>query len=212
MGIDAEMFVKLNYKITEEELRQKSYIFGSMCKYHLFLGYNDTHIHNPLESVKSIHSDGNGARYNFHAKDGSLIKVPLAGRYYGPDYERGPLLDYVAIALFLEIIFPDGEIYYGGDSSGVEFELFDSKYRNELMQHAAKVAHEPYNRCFNGNHTKYVCPHCKVPMIQNGFKGKLGYFHCVGCNWSLDEISEHQTKSGYNLQMSFVDTIGPITK
>ena len=202
MGIDAEMFVKLNYKITDEELQKKSYIFGSMCKYHLFLGYNNTHLHNPLESVKSIHGDGTDSGYDYLAKDGSLIRIPLAGRYYGPNYERGPLLEYIAIALFLEILFPDGKIYYGGDSSGVAFELFDSKYRNELMQHAAKVAHEPYNKGFSGNHSKYTCPHCKVSMVQNGFKGKLGYFYCMGCNWSIDELNETETNSGYGIQMS----------
>lgn len=202
MGIDAEMFVKLSRKIEEDELRIKSYIFGSMCKYDLFLGSKERKYSNPLEIVDKIEGDGFGKGYEFNAGTGTILNIPLAGRYYGIGYEIGPLLHYIGIAQLLKHLFPDGEIYYGGDSSGIAFELFDIDYQNKLLEHAALHAHEPYNKYFSGNHFKHECPNCKVGMTQNGWKagGKLGLFTCTGCGWVVSEKSETEIESGYDVK------------
>lgn len=203
MGIDAEMFVKLNYKISDEELRNKSYIFGSMFHNYLMLGHEATHYNNPLEKVEEIQGDGDGEGYQFYSTTTyDLINIPIAGRYYGVGYERGPLMDYVAMAIFLEQLFPNQEVYYGGDSSGVPFILFDVTARTLLIEHAVKVAHEPYQRSFDAvlakNETGPDCPHCKVSMIKNGHGGNYARYTCLGCGWNV-VIKDNKKTEGYNL-------------
>lgn len=198
MGIDAEMFVLLNRSIENDELKRKSYIFGSIFKGHLWLG---DYYKNPLELVNKIEGDGYGEGYEFHSdKNISLIKVPLVCRYYGISYERGPIGILAAMADFLERLFTDGKIYYGGDSSGIRFIEFNKVERDKLLNHAALFAHDPYNKHFSGNHSKYVCPNCKQGMTQNGWKGKLGYFSCTGCGWHISEKSETEIEQGFEVK------------
>lgn len=198
MGIDAEMLVKVNKILTQDDIKHESYIFGSAFKDYLMLGFDDKVYHKNLEIVDKYEQDGPDL---IPEKGTTFIRVPLSGRYYGEGYERGPLMIYIIMAEFLEKLFPSCEIFYGGDSSGICAEPFDKKNRDKLMQYYIdNNGRDKYNNYFSGNHGKYKCPNCDMPMNQNGWKGKLGYYTCSGCGWNVNEISETEVKQGFDLK------------
>lgn len=153
MGIDAQMYVVVTKKPTEDDLLRWS---GQLSR---SIGSEYFRIepwsHEGLKPVESgcltlagskyredddpppgtfFHQDGPTAK----AKKGEwFIEVKLMSRYYGIGYERGPLLTFCAIAEWLELhpeIKPK-KILYGGDSSGVLAEPFDQAKRLELKKH-----------------------------------------------------------------------------
>lgn len=82
------------------------------------------------------------------AEDGEwFIEVSLWSRYYGVDYERGNLQVICTVAEWLEYNI-GGEVWYGGDSSGVLAEPFGEKQRQELKRHMYSVDGRAYFESF----------------------------------------------------------------
>lgn len=73
-----------------------------------------------------------------------LLKVSLWTRYYGVGYERGDILTICAVAEWIEANIPDSEVWYGGDSSGIEAEPFHAAKREELRRHLYSRAGRDY--------------------------------------------------------------------
>jgi hypothetical protein len=183
MGVDARMKVHLKEPVNSEKLQELSYIFGSAFHCHLMIGMNQEIWHKPLD----YNSDWDGSERNE-----MILNVPLSGRYYGPGYERGPIMDYIIIAEFLEMLIPNCEIYYGGDSSD-ELELFNTDARRKMMQYFIRNrGRDNYVRSFKiKNDSKSpICPVCKVEMVQSGWGHKYSYFSCMGCGWQHSERDE----------------------
>lgn len=68
------------------------------------------------------------------AEDEQLIEVDLLARYFRRDYLRGPWRELRAIAEWLEKRFPGSEVWYGGDSSGVEAVHLTPEFKNACSQ------------------------------------------------------------------------------
>src|SRR5258708_27710312 len=170
MGIDGEMFIEIvNEKLAEVEIKKASYIFGSAYHHMLMLGFDEKIYHRPLELITSEIREQDGPDIKLNPKN-TYIHIPLAGRYYGIGYERGPIIEYIMMAEFLEQLFPLCNIYYGGDSSGVLYTLFGKETRSELLQYFIKNhGRDNYLRAFDKENDGFNCPVCDVKMIRNGW-------------------------------------------
>lgn len=124
---------------------------------------------------------------------GALVCVNVAGRFYGPGYERGSVVDIVGIAELLERILAPCEVFYGGDSRE-EVPLFDAKARAALLDHAAGPLGQRY---YEYNLHPYVpvntCEFCRVPAVSNGGGATISYTFCSGCGRKW-EVSSNGVK------------------
>lgn len=189
MGIDARMIVKTKEVVTPEELKKRSYIFGSAFHYNLFLGCEEEIVHHPIEANPEYINEE-----TFFERDYSYFEIPLSGRYYGPDYERGPIFTYIGMAELLEVLFPSCSIYYGGDC-GTVFELFDENARNQFRKYfVAANGRDKYNRFFDKENDGIQCPVCDVKMIRTGWGNNFKAFSCLGCGWHHAEKDGVTTK------------------
>jgi len=130
--------------------------------------------------VKEYQQDGEDI---LPEKGEQFIEVHLAGRYYGPGYERGNLPKYISIANWLEVRIPNSSIFYGGDSSGICAEPFDAKGRAKMWAHFCQYGHRPYTGAFGSfkNEGVTLCSFCKTPMTDTGGGGGDTYLYCAGC-------------------------------
>lgn len=194
MGIDAEMLVRVDgsfsKNITETYVRDLAYQLASAFGHDRFwiarpgehFGPEGRHA---LELVDVWEQDGPDINPEPGEK---FIKVNIATRYYGINYERGDLALIIMVAEWLERKIPGVSIWYGGDSSGVVAEPFGHKERMELFEHFVKVGGEPYARAFERDKTGAVrarsCAFCGGrEMIQNMWGGgsKTAGVYCSGC-------------------------------
>lgn len=121
-----------------------------------------------------------------------LIRIALAGRYYGEGYERGDPIVYINIAEFLELALPDAAIWYGGDSSGCVAEPFGPAERAKLKAYYFSTGHAPYRGAF-GRSGGCRCDFCDLPMNNCGGGGAAAFYHCDGCglNTVIDGGTRH---------------------
>lgn len=187
MGIDAEMFVRTMASVTEKEVRKAAVAACSVFGANRFflmtpqraVEWQDLPRH-AFEIVKSIEQDGP----TIEPEPGeTFIQVHLQTRYWGPGYERGDLAFIVTLAAWLERRFPESEVWYGGDSSGVLHERLGRRLRAEMIAHAAgdhgadyrigsPMSGTPVQRCA-------FCADAPMSECRWGC-GKVG-FHCCGC-------------------------------
>ena len=198
MGIDAEMFVKLGRKITSEEVLEAARSLAeAIGPDHFFLAkpglYGTNHPgHHALSLEKEIHQDSSEEPTIKPKRGESFIRVHLWTRYYSPGYERGNWPIIASVAEWLQRRFPDGEVWYGGDSSGVEFQQMTPSYLNEVWTHFASYGHSPYQQSFDngmldrdGQKRPPPCELCKTHLIRNGWGPSYGAYFCGSCGLSL---------------------------
>jgi predicted RNA-binding Zn-ribbon protein involved in translation (DUF1610 family) len=182
MGIDAEMFVRTKAKVTAEEVREWAYRLGETFGPENFWIWKDERkIRHCLEIIKVYHQDGPDIKPK-HGE--TFVGVYPATRYYGPGYERGDLPLLVMISEWLEENIPGAEVWYGGDSSGVEAEKFDRRARNQLIRHFNKYGHAPYHGHFDRKDDDVKAPICKCcwkKMRRYGWGKNYAAFTCGGC-------------------------------
>lgn len=116
----------------------------------------------------------------------TFIEAHLWTRYYGPGYERGNWPIIKLTAEWLETRFPGGEVWYGGDSSGICAEKFDAAAREEIHKLYLTDGHKPYTGffgTFSGRQkAKQTCDFCGgAAMINSGGGGGTEFWHCAGC-------------------------------
>ena len=202
MGIDAEMFVKVQGRenwLSDEEIGCLSYDAAEAFGRHSFLIYDLGHnwSSRPMQKIEPL-SPAEAAKMEspdlalrmviwqdgppiVAREDEQFIRVNLATRYYGEHYERGDFPFIFTLAKWLELRIPQGEVHYGGDSSGVKLELFDAGAREELFEHYARHGHKPYAGTFNSG-TQARCAACgNRPMENTGGSRDAGFFQCPGC-------------------------------
>lgn len=199
MGIDAEMFVKTTHHPTQEELE------SWRCRLGDTFGPDNFWIrprHPAIQQVEVIDQDSNEEPEIKPQAGEVLLKLNLATRYYGVDYERGDFLFIYGLARWLERNIPEAVVYYGGDSSGVLFRHFHHEAREALMKHFLEHGHSPYRDYFDppqgklGNapqQTRPVCPtgDCGAQsLFQHGYGQTYIGLHCVACGrdvWTRDQ-------------------------
>ena len=181
MGIDAEMFVKTKKVHSEDEVLRLAYRICEAFGHKRFLISKDSTFgpHHALSIIDEYEQDGDTL---YPENDEQFIRVHLCTRYYGIGYERGDLPLLISIAEWLEINIP-GEVWYGGDSSGVIAEPFNRNVRDELFRHFAACGHSPYRAGWNsiGDGGSQYCEFCHHDMDQNGFGKNYMAFICFGC-------------------------------
>jgi len=177
MGIDAEMFFKTRQAMDAPQVRALSVDLCEAFGPGRFWLFEESNRH-ALEPVEVYEQDGP----DIEPADGEqFIRVRLATRYYGPDYERGDLPFIIEVAKWIEARIPDAVVYYGGDSSGVCAEPFDTQAREELFTHFAKVGHRPYGGYFDHTTNRPTCDFCATEMLCTGGGGDREFYFCQGC-------------------------------
>jgi len=190
MGIDTQILVKTESKITEDQVLGWAYDLASAFGYGNFSitrpdnkwGQEPNHC---LKIVERYTQDGP----TIEPRGGQIfIEAYLYTRYYGLGYERGNLSLIIGVADWLERTIPGAEIWYGGDSSGVSATLFDAEARESLWQHFVKVGHTPYNDYFDHGDDGVeapICTLCQRKLRRNGWGRNYAAFYCSGCGLCL---------------------------
>jgi hypothetical protein len=239
MGVDAEMFVRIKGKqnwLSEDQVKRLSYEIGTAFPTDTFfvmnprsLSYEGAEVRRALKIMPEIKdaddADYHGADSGHVGKvvwtqdgdpivaddDEQFIKVNLWGRYYGPDYERGSWPTLRAIIFFLSETIPNGQVWYGGDSSGMCAERADSVFMAKMDRHWVNHARRPYVRYQSpgiGALFSYpaqrivppVCELCDVPMASCGGSRDYSFYWCDGCgqkaskhaNGALEWAARHE--------------------
>jgi hypothetical protein len=115
---------------------------------------------------------------------GTLIKVNLIERYYGPGYERGDGHFLILCAQWLEAVTSEwgGKVYYGGDSGGAEeMKLFDGPARARMWRHLLKFP--PYHTAGGSPFSRHApkCAFCEQPMGHYLSSGDEKGYSCPVC-------------------------------
>jgi len=185
MGIDARMFVRTSKPVTDEEIRDLAYrLVEGIGPKHFFLDREGRYgvPRHALSRLTEFDQDGPTL---YPGRGETFIGVHLAGRYYGPGYERGDLPVILVVATWLEAAVPGAEMWYGGDSSGATAAPFGPTERAALFEHFVHVGHRPYDQgfglfCGDGSPPP-ICEFCARPMFDFGGGGGRTFFSCGGC-------------------------------
>lgn len=213
MGVDARMFVRLrgveNW-IKPEDVLPLSYELASTVGYDAFLitkgakhSFGVPHhaltIAAPIKDAADAEYHGLGEEAIggvVYTQDGDhivadadeqFVEVHLMGRYYGKGYERGSYPTLRAIAEWLEFKLPSGEVWYGGDSSGMCATAFTPAARSDLNRHFLANGRRPYQRAFGDGfnsitgHRAPTCEVCEVRMFSTGGGQGRSFWSCDGC-------------------------------
>jgi hypothetical protein len=199
MGIDAEMFVRVKRQVPDSEIRALRLAIGGAFGHGRFWiskkttgearmtaseEWDDSANRHMLERVTVYEQDGPSLR---PAAGETFLRVYLTTRFYGVGYERGDLPFILTLARFLRDSIPGGEVWYGGDSSGVRAEPLDEAMEKSLWDHFVRVQHEPYQTAFSrladDSIPTPVCAFCATEMRNygGGGGGNYGAFACRGC-------------------------------
>lgn len=194
MGIDATMLIRNVPPVSESQLKEWNWHLISTFGKDNFFGIN----REKGESAIRI-SEENGTVFYTDATDPEVrpgeqfLEVKLMSRYYGEGYERGDLTTICAIAEWIEQNIPNSEVWYGGDSSGIELVRFDKIERERLKHHLYSVSGKDYfNDRQSDNKTRPNLSNCNLcipekSIVQYGWSGN-GLYHayaCSGCGESF---------------------------
>lgn len=117
------------------------------------------------------------------------LSVSTFGRYYGPGYERGNILNYCAIAEWFEQNIPGCEVFYGGDGS---VQPFPAEERERMRAHLYTTDGRAYykdkdrfmspeDKAFPRPPACGLCPGGNYCGARHGWGPNFGSFHCSGC-------------------------------
>ena len=175
MGIDAVMMFRVPGGISDEDLRKADWDLPATIGSENFWTSSKDNI------CLSTADDG-------------WIDISLSGRLYAEGYERGQLLEYLAIADWLERRFPGVEIRYGGDT-GAELVNFNKEYRDKLYNYWLDNGCQPYERCLSDEHeNEKGCDRCVKPLVYYGGNLEKSFFHCLACGDEFTREGEKLTK------------------
>jgi hypothetical protein len=208
MGIDAAMFVRIkgrkNWLADGDELKA-AYEMASTLGSDKFFISEETEgeawaVHHALSIVRPMTAEdaedyeepGHVGKVVWHQDgepivaepDEQFIKIHLWSRYYGEEYARGDWPTIRAVAEWLELRFPTGEVWYGGDSSGVEAAPLNAARRDELNRFyltSGRKSYTHYPNPFLPAKSACMCPRCQEPMMDCGGGGGDTFFCCDGC-------------------------------
>lgn len=187
MGIDARMLLKVNGEYTSQQtLELARHTFECFGDDVLWVDqYGDKDRKHCIIKINKYEQDGDTI---FPQNNETFLEVRLWGRYYGKGYERGDLSSYIMLAEFFEHQIPKVEVWYGGDSSGVEVYLFDKATRDDLFFYFCINGHSPYQDYFDHEKDGEVCKLCKIPMTRYGWGANYRAWYCKGCGTRVQDV------------------------
>lgn len=129
-----------------------------------------------------------------------FLEVSLWTRYYGIGYERGDLLFLCAVAEWCEANIPDCEVWYGGDSGGVEAKPWPDSKRRALRKHLYSPAGRDYFKSQGSMSRGDILPPAPCSLcVGEGEFNTYGYganysaVHCGGCGKSFETRDSGKT-------------------
>jgi hypothetical protein len=186
MGVDAEMCVKFDRDVTDEERLRWSWELARVMGVDLvdnqgpFFVYSKSGHLLEFDTENDGYDDDSGEPLN-ERETRRTLRVSLGGRYYGEGYERGCGIKYVMIGEWLERR-TGGRVYYWGDS--VEFDeelhLFDAAARSALLDLMTRKA--PYYCAGTQEYGGPACERCKQPMGSYLWAGDTTGYACGVCD------------------------------
>lgn len=206
MGVDAKMFARVPRAVPDDEVRALRIALGDAFgakKFWIFRGKNGGEA--PLDDAYSEECGFDSGRHCIErvrefTQDGekilpregeTLLRVYPASRYYGIGYERGDLPFLLALARFLRDK-TGGEVWYGGDSSGICAQVLDQAYEAELWAHFVEHQHKPYRHAMSWDSGDGIptafCAFCNQAMHRygSGNGGLFAPFSCEGCGADVE--------------------------
>lgn len=166
MGIDAVMVAKVPHKADDVAVRRWSHVLCDCLGHRNFLVDYERGRHaieiveggRFFDSDQEIHPDPGG----------SVLNIRVLSRYYGEGYQRGDAMLIINTARIVEMLVPNVEIWYGGDSGDVEAIRFDEEARSDLFSYFVSAGyHDRVRPNFNDpNAFACVCSMCHMPMYQ----------------------------------------------
>ena len=200
MGIDAEMFVRLRRRpeVTSEEVREASYWLASTLGHDHFFISEEHHV---LELIKPQSAEDRWRDSTYDGKicwhqDGltlvaeegeQFVRVHLWSRYYGEGYERGNWMLLRTVVEWLKRRWPDGAVWYGGDSGGVCAEELTSARLEKLDRLYFCKGREAYTHFSLRGSSHVWCLTCEHEMANIGGGGADNYLFCHGCGQEVIE-------------------------
>ncbi len=190
MGIDAEMFVRTKQVVSDRDVERWAYRLGEAFGHERFFLMERDWEGKPRHAINKCtvyEQDGP----NIVPEDGeTFLTLSLHSRYYGEGYERGDLPFLIMLAEWLERNIPGGEVWYGGDSSGVLAKRFGKAEREYLFTHFADVGGQPYSLrlsvAMRDEQQPPRCEFCSEPMIRRGFGPNFASYTCDGCGKHME--------------------------
>ena len=183
MGIDARMCVLCTEKFSEEEVRTLSWEIGAAFGTEAFYyTYPQAEPPRPALSLIDRYEEFDSDQEMVPPRGGSLIRVELTERFWGIGYERGNLLQLLAIAKWLEVK-TGGQVWYGGDSSGARGVLFDATEREKNWKHFLEKGNPYFERESFLKTSPPECPRFAPRASSAGGGGDRDFWICSGCGW-----------------------------
>lgn len=212
MGVDAEMFVRIkgreNWLRPEHELAAAYELASSVGADNFFVQFNDEtgalDGHHALSIVRPYGDDEYENDPALKGKvvweqdgpeiiadaDEQFIRVHLWSRYYGPSYARGNWPVIRQVIEWLAMRFPTGEVWYGGDSSGICAEHMTAarvKEFNDFFLETGRKTYTRYPSPFQKSSAP-ICPCCRTPSVNTGGGQGHEFYYCDGCGQKFIQV------------------------
>ena len=187
MGIDAEMFAYVPRETVASDVLSLAYDLAEAFGPERFLiaqpgkypWWPDGH------HAITVANEEDVAASSIEAREGwTLLCIQLRGRYWGMDDGRGDLPFMLMVARWIEHRCPEAELWYGGDSCGIE--PLTAQKRAEMWARFCKVGHKPYRNYRLDTEYKRDCPLCRKPLRRYGWGGRYAAMYCDGCGLDLE--------------------------
>ncbi len=126
--------------------------------------------------------------YNLDPKPpegGTTLRVHTLRRYYGIGYERGPLVEILAVARWLRTRL-GAEIYYGGDNC--DFVTTLASQEEALWEHFCSEDGREYYGSWDRGKKPHICSFCDRQATTNMWSGDTRGCYCMSCgqHWLID--------------------------
>jgi hypothetical protein len=109
-----------------------------------------------------------------------FIECHVWSRYYGEEYARGDWSSLSMVLMWIVYNIPGAQVWYGGDSGGVELEKMTAKKLMEITKFYLTSGFESYRSYFFRE--TYVCEFCRRKMGDTGGGGDHTFWSCDGCD------------------------------
>lgn len=195
MGLDAEIVLQVPHLMTDAEVRDLAVQFG--LRFH-----DEVWVRRPSYQSRSgeralvvlRRDDENRGCLTKHVPKvphvpETLLEVSTAMRYYGPGYERGPLVVILAMASYLGRF---GTVYYGSDGDA-RLRALDAEYRDELWQHFVGPDGLAYRFGSRWDPAQLICDWCQIRMADVMSRGSDRGYVCLSCDYRCVRFADGRT-------------------
>lgn len=193
MGVDVKMYVVFPEPINHDALRRLSWEMGDAFRPETFCPDLCDKWRGALCPVEMIDSEQlypNGSLKNAGITPSRVAAIQTIGRYYGPDYARGPWCDYLAWRNWLVAKVPGVQVWYGDDSTDCVQEMTD-QFCADMQAFFVESGHRTY---FGPKPCDPMCPLCNGGQCEDcGGYGATTYYRCSGCGGTFESPDSGKT-------------------